>query len=83
MSFTIFYNKKTLFNAIKRRSSKSRKIDIFPNGLTHGQFWSKNGCFSNFSFLCKIGKENLFYDIVDGKNGFVAYKNKNSKNSEN
>ena len=35
MSFTIFQNEKTPFQAIKTRSSKSRKIDIFPTGLTH------------------------------------------------
>ena len=33
MSFTIFQNEKTLFQAIKTRSLKSRKIDIFPKGL--------------------------------------------------
>ena len=27
--------KKTLFEVIKTRGSKSRKIDIFPKGLTH------------------------------------------------
>ena len=36
MSVTIFYNETTPFYAIKARSSKSRKIDIFPKGLTHG-----------------------------------------------
>ena len=36
MSFTIFQNKKPSFQAIKKRGSKSRKIDIFPNRLTHG-----------------------------------------------
>ena len=36
MCFTIFQNEKTPFQAIRRRISKSRKIDIFPNGLTHG-----------------------------------------------
>ena len=36
MSSGIFYNEKTPFQAIKTRSSKSRKIDIFPKGLTHG-----------------------------------------------
>ena len=37
MSFIIFQNeKKTLFQAIKRRISKSRKIAIFSQGLTHG-----------------------------------------------
>ena len=36
MSFMIFQNKKTPFQAIKTRSPKSPKIDIFPKGLTHG-----------------------------------------------
>ena len=36
MSFTIFLNEKTPFQAIKRRSLKSREIDIFPKGLNHG-----------------------------------------------
>ena len=36
MSFTIFQNEKMPFQAIKTRSSKSRKIDIFLKGLTHG-----------------------------------------------
>ena len=36
MSFLIFQNEKTPFYAIKTRSSKSRKIDIFLKGLTHG-----------------------------------------------
>ena len=36
MSFMIFKNEKTLFYAIKTQSSKSRKIDILPKGLTHG-----------------------------------------------
>ena len=79
MSFTILQNEKTLFKAVKRRNSKSRKIDIFPNGLTHGQFWSKNGRFSKISFLGNIGKENVFYDIVHRKNAFLAYKTKSSK----
>ena len=36
MSFTIFQNEKMPFQVIKTRSSKSRKIDIFSKGLTHG-----------------------------------------------
>ena len=46
ISFTIFYNRKTPLQAIKTRSSKSPKIDIFPNPW----FLSKNGHFSNFFF---------------------------------
>ena len=79
MSFTILQNEKTLFKAVKRRNSKSREIHIFPNGLTHGQFWSKNGRFPKISFIGNIGKENVFYDIVHRKNPFLAYKTKSSK----
>ena len=42
-------------------------------------FWSKNGNFSNFSFLGNIGEENVFYDILEQKNAFLRYKNKKSK----
>ena len=35
MCFTIFQSEKTPFQAIKKKSSKSRKLDIFPKGLTH------------------------------------------------
>ena len=65
MSFTIFYNEKTPFYAIKTQSSKSRNIDIFPKGLTHG-FGPKMAIFPTF-FLGNIDKENVFYDILERK----------------
>ena len=34
-------------------------------------------------FLGNIGKENVFYDIVEQKNAFLSYKNKNFKKSKN
>ena len=84
MSFTIFQNEKTLSKAIKTRSSKSRKTDIFPKGLTHGHFWSKNGRFSNFYFLCNIGQEYVFYDIVHKKKRpLQPIKTKTSKSRKN
>ena len=49
MSFTIFQNKKKLFYAIKTGSSKSRKIDIFVKGLSHG-FGPKMAIFPNCFF---------------------------------
>ena len=71
----------------KIRSSKSRKIDIFPKGLTHafapkmtifpkglthgfGQKWP----FFQLYFLGNIGKENVFYDVLERKNIFLGYK---------
>ena len=136
MSFTIFKNEKTPFWAIKTRSWKCRKIDIFPKGLTNGfgpklgmfptfffrqyrpekcllqyfrtkkrlsrlykheiqkvenltffqrdsWFWSKTGHFSNLFFVGNIGQENPFYDIVERKNAFLGYKNKKFKKSKN
>ena len=46
-------------------------------------FWSKNGHFSNFSFLGNRGQENVFYNIVEQKNAFLGYKNKKFKKSKN
>ena len=49
MSFMIFQNIKTPFQPIKTISSKTRKIDIFPKGLTHG-FGPKMAIFPTFFF---------------------------------
>ena len=81
MSFTIFYNEKAPFQAIKTTSLKRREIDIFPAPV-NPCFWSKNGRFSNFFVLGNIGQENVFYDILEGKNVFLSYKNKKSKKSK-
>ena len=70
--------KKMPFQAIKTRSSKSRKIDIFLKGLTHG-FGPKIAIFATF-FLGKIGKKNVFYDILERKKKpFKALKTRSSK----
>ena len=46
-------------------------------------FLSKNGLFSNFFSLRKIGQENVFCDIVEGQNALPGYKNKKFKKSKN
>ena len=81
MSFSIFQNGKPLFQAIKTRSSKSRKIQIFLKGLTHG-FGPKMVIFPTFFFLDNICQENVFYDILERKNAFLSYKNKKLKKSK-
>ena len=68
MSFTIFKNEKTPFWAIKRRRSKSWKIDIF-----------RKMAIFNIFFLVDTGKENVFYDILERKNAFRAYENRKFK----
>ena len=39
--------------------------------------------FFQLFFLGNIGQENVFYDILDLKNDFLAYKNKKFKKSKN
>ena len=38
--------------------------------------------FSQLSFLGNIGQENVFYDILEGKNASLGYKNKKFKKSK-
>ena len=57
---------------MKTRSPTSRKIDIFPKGLTHG-FGPKTAIFPIF-FLGNIGQENVIHDILERKNAFLGYK---------
>ena len=81
MSFTIFYNDKTPFYAIKTISSKSRRINIFSKGLTHG-FGAKMAIFPTF-LLGNVVHEYFFYDILQRKNAFLGYKNKKFKKLKN
>ena len=82
MCFTKFQNEKTHFQPIKKRSSKSRKIEIFPKALTHG-FGQKTAIFSSLSFFCTIGQENEIYNIPEQKNACLAYKNNTFKQWKN
>ena len=36
-----------------------------------------------FHFLCSIGQENVFYGILERRNGVLGYKNKKIKQSNN
>ena len=44
---------------------------------------SKNGNFSNSFFFGNTGQENVFYDILEGKNAFLSYENNKFKKSKN
>ena len=63
--YEILEQKKKPIYAKKRRSLKSRKIDIFLKVLTHG-FGPKMADFPTFFFQA-IGRENVFYDILHKK----------------
>ena len=79
MSFMIFQNDKTPFQAIKTRSPKSRKIDIFPKGLAHG-FGRKMAIFPSFFFLQAIqGRKMYFMIFQNEKTSFQAKKTRSPK----
>ena len=80
MSFLIFQNEKTPFQALKTRHSKGRKIKSFPKGLTHC-LGPKPAIFPIF-FLRNIGQENVLYDILERKTCILGYKNKSFKKSK-
>ena len=66
----------------KKKKFKKSKNWHFSKGV-NPWFWFKNGRFSNFYFLCNIGKENVFYDILERKNPILGYKKKKFKKSKN
>ena len=43
----------------------------------------QNRPFFHLFFLGNIGQENVFYDILEGKNAFLGYRNKKFKKSKN
>ena len=45
-------------------------------------FWSKIVHFQPFIFRQYIGRTNVFYNLVEGKNAFLAFENKNLKKSK-
>ena len=78
--FLAIWTKKCLSWVLKQEVSKSRKIDIFLKGLTHG-FGPKMAIFPIF-FLRNRDKKNVFYDILQRKNPLLVYKNKKFKKSK-
>ena len=79
----VFYDileRKIAFLGHKNKKFKQSKIDIFPKGLTH-DFGPKMAIFPSF-FICNIGQENVFYDILERNNAFLGYKNKKFKESK-
>ena len=81
----VFYDmleRKNLFLSYKNKNFNQSKNAHFSKGV-NPSFWSRNGRFSNFVFLGLIGHENVFYDILEWKNVFLSYKNKNFNKSKN
>ena len=79
----VFYNileRKNAFLAHKKKKFKMSKNWDFSKGV-NPSFLSKNGHFSVSFFLGNIGEENVFYNILEGKNAFLAHKKKKFKKS--
>ena len=77
----VFYDilgRKNAFLGYKNNKFKKFKNWHFCKGV-NPWFWFKNGHFSNFFFLCNLGKENVFCVILDRKNAFVGYENNKCK----
>ena len=70
--------KKNPFQAIKTRSSKRRKIDIFPKGLTHG-FGPKMAIFPTFFFQAIQARKMSFRILYIEKTPLQPIKTKSSK----
>ena len=77
MSFTIFQNEKSPFQATKTRSSKSRKNDIFPKWLTHS-FGPKMAIFQLFFYAIQA-REVSFKKFQNKKAPLYAIKTRNSE----
>ena len=80
MSFTILQNEKMPFQPIKTRSSKGRKIDIFPKGLTHG-LNPKMAIFQTF-FQAMQSRKRSFTIFQNENTPFKAIKTRSSKNQK-
>ena len=74
--------RKNAFLGFKNKKFKKSKNWDFWKGV-NPWFCSKNDHFSNLFFLGNIGQENILYDILEGKNAFLGYKNKKLKKSKN
>ena len=79
------------YDILERRNSflgyKNKQFKKSKNGhffkVVNPWFRSKNGHFSKCFFLGNIGQENVFYDILERKNAFPAYKKTKLKKSKN
>ena len=81
----VFYDileRQNVLLGYKNKKFKKSKNWHFPKGV-NPCFWSKNGRFSNFFSSGNIGRESVFYDIVERKNVLLGYKNKKFKKSRN
>ena len=81
----VFYDiveRKNTFLGYKNKKFKKSKNWHFCKGV-NPWFSSKDGHCSKFFFLGNIGEKNFFCDILERKNAFLGYKNKEFKKPKN
>ena len=78
--YDILQQKKAFLGYKNRKFRKSKKWHF--SKRVNPWFGPKMAIFPTF-FLAIIGQENVFYDILQRNNAFLAYKNKNFKKSKN
>ena len=80
--YAILELKKNAILGYKNKKFNKSKNWHFSKGV-NPWIWSKNGHFSNVFFLCNIGKENVFNDILVQKHAFLGYTKRKFKKSKN
>ena len=72
---------KNTFLGYKNKKFKVEKLTFFQKG--HPLVVIQKRPFFQLFFLGNIGQENVFDDILEGKNAFLGYKTKKFKKSKN
>ena len=80
MFYVILKGRNASLDYINKKLKKSKNW-IFPKGLVHG-FGQKLVIFPDFYFK-ENRPEKCVYDILEGRNAFLDYKNNKFKNSKN
>ena len=87
MFYVILKGRNAFLDYIKKKLKSSNNW-IFPKGLVHG-FGQKLVIFPHFYFRenrpeeCVLNQKSVFYDIVEGRNAFLNYTNRNMKKFKN
>ena len=79
MCFTIFQKEETPFQAIRTRTSESRKMEIFPKGLVSPWFQSKIGHFPIYLFWAIYARKMCFTIFQRENMPFQVIKTRSSK----
>ena len=77
-----YFRTKNLFLGYKNKKLKKSKNYQFSKGVS-SWFWSRIGNFFHQCVLGKIGRENVFHNILESKNACLVQKSNQLKQSKN